>query len=164
MSRYDGSWIKGFKVQFNPINMPMARGATCPFMLSPCWFALSILLSKAFQPCGLMPCAKEMVIEVLAAFVIAINVSNSSSISLKSEIISSTPAPALFRASPMPTNSSLAAVNDGVGSPVELLWFSVRELLKPNAPARIASSVSCFIARISSAVAGSLFAPRSPMT
>ena len=39
----------------------------------------------------------------------------------------------------MPTSSSASAVSVGVGSPVLVRWLSVREVVKPSAPASIAS-------------------------
>ena len=39
----------------------------------------------------------------------------------------------------MPTSSSTSAVNDGVGAPLLLRWFSVRDVENPIAPAAAAS-------------------------
>jgi hypothetical protein len=51
-----------------------------------------------------------------------------------------------------------------VKSPVDVRWFSVREVEKPSAPALTASAASAAIALLSSSVAGSRRAPRSPIT
>ena len=61
-------------------------------------------------------------------------------------------------------SSSSLAFRVGVKSPVEVRWFSVREVEKPSAPARTASPASCAIALLSSSVEGSRRAPRSPIT
>ena len=45
-------------------------------------------------------------------------------------------------ASAMPTSSSASAVSVGVGSPRLVRWLSVREVVKPSAPASIASAAS----------------------
>ena len=64
----------------------------------------------------------------------------------------------------MPYNSSGVAFVPGTSSPLLLRCSGVRDVEKPSAPARSASSVSLLICAMSSAVATSLFAPRSPMT
>ena len=74
------------------------------------------------------------------------------------------PCPTRFIASAIPYNSSGAAVVPGTSSPLLLRCRGVREVEKPSAPARSASSVSLLISAMSSDVATSLFAPRSPMT
>ena len=51
----------------------------------------------------------------------------------------------------------------GTGSPFIAVWPSVREVEKPSAPASIASCTIRAIASMSSGVAGSLRAPRSPI-
>ena len=61
------------------------------------------------------------------------------------------------------SSSSLANV-PGTGVPSRLVCPSVREVVKPNAPACIASDASRCISATSSAVAASFLAPRSPMT
>jgi len=61
-------------------------------------------------------------------------------------------------------SSSSPAFRVGVKSPVEVRWLSVREVEKPSAPARTASPASAAMAVLSSAVAGSRRAPRSPIT
>ena len=55
------------------------------------------------------------------------------------------------RAAAMPTSSSASAVSVGVGSPRLVRWFSVRDVVKPSAPAATASAASAPIASISSA-------------
>jgi hypothetical protein len=67
-------------------------------------------------------------------------------------------------ASAMPISSSASAVRVGVGSPLLVRWLSVREVVKPSAPAATAWAASSAMAAMSSAVAGSRAAPRSPMT
>ena len=64
----------------------------------------------------------------------------------------------------MPNSSSSAANVPGTGSPSMARWASVRDVEKPRAPAAIASLTIAFIASMSSGVAGSLRAPRSPIT
>ena len=64
----------------------------------------------------------------------------------------------------MPNSSSSAANVPGTSSPSMARCPMVREVEKPRAPARMASSTMARIASMSSAVAASLRAPRSPMT
>ena len=64
----------------------------------------------------------------------------------------------------MPTSSSASAVRVGVCSPVLVRWFRVREVEKPRAPASMASRARAAMAPMSSGVAGSWRAPRSPIT
>jgi len=91
--------------------------------------------------------------------------SNSPSVSgQKSEISSTTPWPASGTPSAMASSSSELARNDGVGSPVAVRWFSVRDVENPMAPACIASVASLRMAAMSSSVASSNRAARSPMT
>ena len=66
------------------------------------------------------------------------------------------------RPSGVPTPS--AAKVPGTGSPSMARWARVREDEKPSAPASTASWTMRLIAAMSSTVAGSLRAPRSPMT
>ena len=82
----------------------------------------------------------------------------------KSEISSTTPCPASATPAAMASSSSAPARSDGVGSPVDVRWFRVREVEKPMAPARIASVASARMAAASSCVASSRRAARSPMT
>ena len=89
---------------------------------------------------------------------------NSAAGSSKSEITCRTPVPRAPRADAMPTSSSAAAVRLGVCSPRLDLWLTVREVVNPRAPARTASLAKAAMAAMSSAVAGSRLAPRSPMT
>ncbi len=91
--------------------------------------------------------------------------SNSPSVSgQKSEMISITPWPASATPSAIASSSSERARRDGVGSPVDVRWLSVRELEKPMAPARMASAANVRMAAVSSSVASSSRAPRSPIT
>ena len=92
------------------------------------------------------------------------NIRNSRSRSVKSETSWNTPVPPAPTAAAMPTSSSAAAVRVGVKSPVDVLWFAVRLVEKPRAPAAIPSAARRPIAAMSSAVASSRFAPRSPIT
>jgi hypothetical protein len=64
----------------------------------------------------------------------------------------------------MPNSSSLPAYRDGTISPTGVLWESVREVVKPKAPARNASIVRRRISAMSSAEAASSRMARSPMT
>ncbi len=64
----------------------------------------------------------------------------------------------------MPNSSSSAANVPGTGSPVIARCAIVREVEKPSAPAATPSFTSAAIAAMSSGVAGSFFAPRSPIT
>ncbi|SHU83499.1 Uncharacterised protein [Mycobacteroides abscessus subsp. abscessus] len=66
-------------------------------------------------------------------------------------------------ARPSANNSSSAANVPGTGSPSMARCASVRDDEKPRAPASIASWTSFAMALMSSALAGSLRAPRSPM-
>ena len=77
---------------------------------------------------------------------------------------SKSPPPPATRPSAKPFNSSRAANVPGTGSPSRALWFKVREVEKPIAPACRASQMIFAICSMSSAVAGSLSAPRSPIT
>ena len=64
----------------------------------------------------------------------------------------------------MPNSSSSAAKVPGTGSPSMAMWAMVRDVENPRAPAAIASLTNCFMASMSAGVAGSLRAPRSPIT
>ena len=82
-------------------------------------------------------------------------ISNSPSTSMKSLTTCSTPLPIEPRASAMPISSSASAVSVGVSSPLLLRWLSVRDVVKPRAPACTASRARSAIAAMSSGVAGS---------
>ena len=58
----------------------------------------------------------------------------------------------------------MLARNEGVGSPLAVRWFKVRDVEKPMAPSRRASVVRRRMAAVSSGVASSSRAARSPMT
>ena len=77
---------------------------------------------------------------------------------------SNTPVPSSPSAAPMPNSSSSAANVPGTGSPSMAVWAMVRDVENPSAPAAIASLTMAFIAWMSSGVADSLRAPRSPIT
>ena len=77
---------------------------------------------------------------------------------------SNTPAPASARASPMPKSSASAANVPGTGSPSMAMWATVRDVEKPSAPASMPSRTIAAISAMSSLVAASLRAPRSPIT
>ena len=77
---------------------------------------------------------------------------------------STTPWPASATPSAIASSSSARARSDGVGSPVAVRWFSVRDVENPMAPARMASVARLRMAAASSAVASSRRAARSPMT
>ena len=62
----------------------------------------------------------------------------------------------------IPTSSSAGGRRLGVCSPRLDLWLTVREVVKPRAPARTASVASAAMAAMSSAVASSRLAPLSP--
>ena len=64
----------------------------------------------------------------------------------------------------MPNSSSSAAKVPGTGSPSMARWASVRDVEKPSAPAAMPSRTMSAMAAMSSGVAGSFLAPRSPMT
>ena len=64
----------------------------------------------------------------------------------------------------MPNSSSSAANVPGTGSPSIAVWAIVRDVEKPSAPASMASRTSSVMRSMSSGVAGSLRAPRSPIT
>ena len=82
----------------------------------------------------------------------------------KSEISSTTPCPASATPRAIASSSSARARSDGVGSPVAVRWFNVRDVEKPMAPADRASVASRRMAAVSSSVASSRRAARSPMT
>ncbi|GAA1832322.1 hypothetical protein GCM10009836_08010 [Pseudonocardia ailaonensis] len=75
-----------------------------------------------------------------------------------------TPWPARAMASAMPISSSAPAVVPGTSSPALLRCSGVRLVLNPSAPARSASSTRAAMLRMSSGVANSFEAPRSPIT
>ncbi len=77
---------------------------------------------------------------------------------------SNTPVPSSPSTAPMPNSSSSAANVPGTGSPSIARWASVREVENPRAPARMPSRTMAAMAAMSSVVAGSLAAPRSPIT
>ena len=64
----------------------------------------------------------------------------------------------------MPNSSSSAANVPGTGSPVIARCTMVREVEKPRAPAATASRTIAAMRATSAGVAGSLRAPRSPIT
>ena len=64
----------------------------------------------------------------------------------------------------MPISSSAAANVPGTGSPSMARWRSVREVVNPSAPAATPSRTIAAMPAMSSAVAGWLRAPRSPIT
>ena len=64
----------------------------------------------------------------------------------------------------MPKSSSSAAKVPGTGSPSMARWARVRLVENPSAPASMPSRTMAAIASMSSEVAGSLRAPRSPIT
>ena len=89
---------------------------------------------------------------------------NSSSTSSKSEITCIQPLPMSRSAPAIAASSASAASSVGIERPSNVLWFSVREVEKPRAPALIPSAASRAISARSCSVAGSRSAPRSPMT
>ncbi len=64
----------------------------------------------------------------------------------------------------MPNSSSSAANVPGTGSPSTARCMIVRDVEKPSAPAAMPSFTIAAICAMSSGVAGSLRAPRSPIT
>ena len=81
-----------------------------------------------------------------------------------SEAISNTPLPPSAMAWPMPISSSALAKVPGTTSPSLVRCSMVREVEKPRAPDFMASRTMSDMAVMSSGVAFSLRAPRSPMT
>jgi hypothetical protein len=81
-----------------------------------------------------------------------------------SPAIWNTPARVSRSARPRPNSSSRVAKVPGTGRPSLALWIIVREVEKPSAPACRPSRTKRAISAMSSAVAGSLAAPRSPIT
>ena len=81
-----------------------------------------------------------------------------------SETISRKPEPASRMPMAMPVSSSSCARSVGVGSPFRLLWLRLREVEKPNAPARIASAAISRIWAMSAWLAFSSPIARSPIT
>ena len=77
---------------------------------------------------------------------------------------SNTPVPSSPSARPMPNSSSSAAKVPGTGSPSMARCAIVRDVEKPSAPASMPSRTMAAMAAMSSGVAGSLRAPRSPIT
>ena len=77
---------------------------------------------------------------------------------------SNTPVPAALSARPIANSSSSAANVPGTGSPSIARCAIVRDVDTPSAPASMPSCTMRAIASMSSGVAGSLRAPRSPIT
>ena len=77
---------------------------------------------------------------------------------------SNTPVPASARARPIANSSSSAAKVPGTGSPSMARWAMVRDVETPSAPASMPSRTMRAMAATSSGLAGSLRAPRSPIT
>ena len=125
-----------------PTSRPTGRGATWARMGSPSATDSSIRRSRSRHASGwrwLWASESERGRPDLTTM-LRIN-SNSPSVSgQKSEMISITPWPASATPSAIASSSSARARNDGVGSPVDVRWLSVRELEKPMAPARMASA------------------------
>ena len=82
----------------------------------------------------------------------------------KSEMSSTTPCPASATPRTMASSSAAPAFSEGVGSPVAVRWFSVRDVENPRAPAAMASVARRRMAAASSSVASSRRAARSPIT
>ena len=82
----------------------------------------------------------------------------------KSLFMPKAPKPTSPSARPMPISSSTSENRLGTMPPVSVLCELVREVVKPKAPARMASSVRRRISAMSSRVAGSRRIARSPMT
>ena len=74
------------------------------------------------------------------------------------------PRPSFPSSRQMPKISSSLACVPGTTSPSIARCISVRDIEKPSAPASIASRTIAAISRTSAALAGSFFAPRSPIT
>jgi hypothetical protein len=89
---------------------------------------------------------------------------NSASTSAKSDTTCSTPLPVAPMADEIPTSSSSAAVSVGVSSPRLVRWFMVRDVVNPSPPASMPAAASRAISAMSSGVAASRAAPRSPIT
>ena len=74
------------------------------------------------------------------------------------------PLPASFSPMAIPMSSASCARSVGVWSPASVLCAMVREVEKPNAPARTASAVISRICWMSAWFASSRFSARSPIT
>ena len=141
----------------------MARAPTWPLIGNPSAAAPEMRSRSDPQWARWSSAATEMLSGRPDSSTMRRNVPNSVSRSRKSETTSSTP-PASLISLAMPTSSSAAAVSVGVGSPRLVLWFMVREVVNPRAPAAIPSRTMRPISPISSTVAASRWAPRSPIT
>ena len=163
ISRYTGLVSSGCSVHSSPNTRPTGRGATWPVIGTPAALASPSSSSSRRQAVP-RTCSNENESGRPDRSAIRRNIENSPSTSLKSETTCSTPRPLFPISSAIPISSSASAVSVGVNSPRLVRWFIVRDVVKPSAPASIAPRASRAIASMSSVVAASRRAPRSPMT
>ena len=148
-----------------PSSTPVARVSVWPTIGRPARFASAMWSRIRRQPSGLRSTCRIVIASGRRLrSTTRRSMANSASRSSKSEITCSQPAPTSPIAAPMAVSSSSAAVRVGIGRPSRVLWLRVREVEKPKAPARTPAAASSAMAALSSAVAGSRFTPRSPMT
>ena len=145
--------------------MPTGRAATCADTVRPRSLASVMAASSDRHPSGLVGTwLSEIDRGRPDASAMPSTLATSSRGSVKSDTTWSTPLPTAPSPSAMPASSLAAAVKVGVQSPRLVRWLRVRDVVKPMAPASIASPARRAISAISSSVAGSRAAPRSPMT
>ena len=119
-----------------PTSRPTGRGATWARIGRPSATAASIRPSRSLHWSGrrwLWASESDSGTPVRATMERIMSNSPSRS-GQKSEISSTTPCPASATPSAMASSSSALARREGVGSPVAVRWFSVRDVEKPIAP------------------------------
>ena len=158
-----GLRMKGSSVVSRPNRTPIGRTATWACTGSPLPAATAMRSSTLRYPPRLF-WLSEMKVRVPVSAATRANTSNSPSRSSKSETTSNAPRPVSRIALAIPISSAPAAPNVGVRSPLLVRWLSVLEVENPNAPAATPSRTRRPISAISSGVAASRAAPRSPMT
>ncbi len=150
-------------MHWSPSRSPTARGATWARISTPAAVA-SESSASCRRHASPRVCTNENESGRPDSSAIRRKIANSASTSAKSETTWSTPRPVVPIARAMPTSSSALAVRVGVNSPRLVRWFNVRDVVKPSAPCSIAARASVAISSMSSPVAGSRCAPRSPIT
>ena len=155
--------------------MPKGRAAVCAKTCAPFWRSCSQISSSCrhwfgfWSSCSIAKLTGQPIsTESRRIQSISFNAASASSPpdspAAPAPASSKMPWPASRRARAMPKSSSSWAKVPGTGSPSTARWPMVRDVEKPSAPASNPSRTISYIFWMSSAVAGSLRAPRSPIT
>ena len=165
ISRYTGLASNGCSVHCRPSSSPTGRGATWPVIVHAVGVGLRRAARAARRQLSL---ARLRAARTTAAGPTPRPCAGRSRTRRRRRRSRRPPAARPARCAPiasaMPTSSSASAVSVGVNSPRLVRWLSVRDVVKPSAPASMPSAASAAIGAMSSGVAGSRRAPRSPIT